>query len=309
MIKRIIEISQARTRLSIRLGQLIVNSEGNGETLIPCEDIGILLVEHPGTTYTHSVFTELLKYGAAVVLCGQNHHPAGLLLPLEGNTVQTEIFRRQIDAKEPLKKQLWKQIIQERITHQARIVGPDSSIYKDLLTLRKRVRSGDPENIEAQATKKFWSVYLPDLLFHRDTEGRPPNNLLNYGYIVMRAAVARALVSAGLHPSIGIHHRSKYNAFCLADDCLEAFRGFVEAKVREICLTSGVPFDSAQGRPLELSKDIKERLLEVLYQEVTIAGIAGPLMVGLHRTAASLARCFAGEQKQIDLPEMWPPRH
>jgi len=303
MIKRIVEISSARTRLSIKYGQLIIKEDNEHVASIPCEDIGVLLVDHQGTCYTHCVFTELLRCGAAVVLCGGNHHPAGMLLPIESNSVQTERFRQQIEAKEHVKKRLWKQIVQAKIKHQARLAGKDSEIYKSLMMLRERVRSGDPSNIEAQASRKFWPVYLQDIdsvstpqAFRRKINGAPPNNMLNYGYMVMRAAVARALCSAGLLPSFGIHHRNRYNAFCLADDIVEPFRGFVEAKVRDIYINNG-PVD-------DLDQHIKARLLEVLYEPVKIAGYEGPLMVGLHRVAASLQRCFAGQQKLLDLPEI-----
>ena len=296
MIKRIVEISQARTYLSIKFSQLIIKEGGEQVASIPCEDIGVLLVDHRGTTYTHSVFTELLEKGTAVVLCGENHHPSGLLLPLESNTLQTERFRIQIEAKEPVKKRLWKQIVRAKIKHQAKLAGRDSDIYRSLMTLRDRVRSGDPDNIEAQASRKFWPAYLQGEKFRRNINGQPPNNMLNYGYMVMRAAVARALCSAGLLPSLGIHHRNRYNAFCLADDMLEPFRGFVESKVRDICESEGVPD--------ELDQMIKARLLEVLYEPVVISGFKGPLMVGLHRTMASLQRCFAGEQKVLDLPKI-----
>ena len=294
MIKRIVEISSARTRLSIKYGQLIIKDNGEQVSSIPCEDIGVLLVDHQGTCYTHCVFTELLRCGTAVVLCGGNHHPTGMLLPIESNSVQTERFRRQIEAKEPVKKRLWKQIVQAKIKQQARLAGRDSDVYKSLMALRHRVRSGDPENMEAQASRKFWPVYLQDMTFRRDINGAPPNNMLNYGYMVVRAAVARALCSAGLLPSLGIHHRNRYNAFCLADDLIEPFRGFVESKVRDVYNNNG-PTD-------HLEQPTKARLLEVLYEEVNIGGFKGPLMVGLHRTMASLQRCFAGEQKQLDLP-------
>jgi len=305
MIKRVVEISSARTHLSIQYNQLIVKHEGYEVSRIPCEDIGGLLVDHQGTSYTHCVFTELLRCGAAIVLCGSNHHPAGMLLPIESNIMQTERFRHQIEAKEPVKKKLWQQIVRAKIKHQAKLTGKDSDIYKSLMTLRDRVRSGDPENIESQASRKFWPVYLADLTdsstslgmtFHRDIDGPPPNNMLNYGYMVMRAAVARALCSAGLLPCLGIHHRNRYNAFCLADDLLEPFRGFVEAKVRDICKEVGIPD--------KIDQVIKARILEVLYEPVKIGGFEGPLMVGLHRTAASLQRCFTGEQKSIDLPDL-----
>lgn len=296
MIKRIVEISSARTHLSIHYGQLLLKQEGEQVSSIPCEDIGVLLVDHRGVTYTHSVFTELLRCGAAVVLCGSEHHPAGMLLPIESNSVQTERFRQQIEAKEPVKKRLWKQIVKAKIKHQAKLVGKDSDVYRTLMTLRDRVRSGDADNIEAQASRKFWPVYLQEVTFRRDISGTPPNNMLNYGYMVMRAAVARALCSAGLLPSLGIHHRNRYNAFCLADDLLEPFRGFVESKVRDVYWDIG-PVD-------EIEQSTKAKLLEVLYEEANIAGFKGPLMVGLHRTMASLQRCFAGEQKFIDLPEI-----
>lgn len=296
MIKRIVEISSARTFLSVKHAQLVVKKNGTELSQIPCEDIGILLVDHIGTSYTHAVFTRLLDAGAAVVLCGGNHHPAGLLLPLESHSAQTERFRQQIDAKEPVKKRLWKQLVQAKIKHQARIVGPDSEVYPALVTLRKRVRSGDPQNIEAQASRKYWAAYLQDIEFRRDAEGKPPNNLLNYGYTVMRAAVARALCSAGLLPCLGLHHRNRYNAFCLADDLVEPFRGYVEAKVKEIVEGEGVPDD--------LTQDLKARLLEVLYETVVIGGCKSPLMVGLHRTMASLQRCFAGDQDRLELPDL-----
>ena len=296
MIKRIVEISRARTHLSIKYNQLIIKEEGRQVGSIPCEDIGVLLVDHSGVTYTHSVFTELLRNGAAVILCSGNHHPTGMLLPIESNTLQTERFRQQIEVKEPVKKRLWKQIVRAKIKHQAKLVGRDSDVYKSLMALRDRVRSGDPDNIEAQASRKFWPIYLQDEKFRRDINGTPPNNMLNYGYMVMRAAVARALCSAGLLPSLGIHHRNRYNAFCLADDMLEPFRGFVESKVREIC--------EGEGAASELDQRIKARLLEVLYEPIVIAGFKGPLMVELHRTMASLQRCFAGEQRFIDFPKL-----
>lgn len=296
MIKRIVEISESASNLKIRYGQLIISSNGQQKSCIPCEDIGVLLVDHQGVCYTHSVFTQLLHNGAAVVLCGVNHQPTGMLLPLESNVIQAERFRQQIDVKEPVKKKLWQQLIRAKIKHQAKIIGKDSEVYKSLMTFRERVRSGDPDNIEAQASRKYWPAFIGDANFHRDINGKSPNNLLNYGYMVMRAAVARALCSAGLLPCLGIHHHNRYNAFALADDVVEPFRGFVDAKVREI--VRGGDFDG------ELDQQTKAKLLEVLYEPVIITGIEGPLMVALHRTAASLARCFAGEQKEIELPQL-----
>ena len=189
MIKRVVEISSARTWLSVKYRQLVIKEDGEQLASIPCEDIGVLLVDHQGTSYTHCVLTELLRCGAAVVLCGGNHHPAGMLLPIESNTVQTERFRQQIEVKEPKKKRLWKQVVQAKIKHQAAVVGRDSDVYKPLMTLRSRVRSGDPSNIEAQASRKYWSAYLQDVTFHRNIDGPPPKPLETFDvHLVDRGA-------------------------------------------------------------------------------------------------------------------------
>lgn len=298
MIKRVVEISSARRHVSIQLNQLVIREDSQELGRIPCEDIGVLLVDHAGVSYTHSVFTALLEQGAAIVLCNGQHHPAGMLLPLEGHSTQTENYRQQIEAKEPLKKRLWQQLVQAKIAHQAAIAAYDQPTYRALKGMENRVRSGDPDNVEAQASKRYWASYLRQIEFKRSRDGGAPNNLLNYGYTVMRAAVARALCSAGLLPALGLHHRNKYNAFCLADDVVEPFRGFVERKVRAICESQADPDLSGD----ELTQELKATLLEVLYQETEIGGFKGPLMVGLHRTAASLQRCFAGEQKCLELP-------
>ena len=296
MIKKVIEVSQAKTFLSIRYGQLVVCQNRQEKAAIPCEDIGVLLVDNSGVTYTHSVFTKLLEMGAAIVLCNGTHHPTGMLLPIESNTVQSERFRSQINTKEPLKKRLWKQVVKAKIAHQASLIAENKKLHKALKSLRDRVRSGDPDNIESQAAKKFWGAYLQDVDFRRKRDGERPNHLLNYGYMVLRAAVARAICSAGLLPTLGIHHRNRYNAFCLADDMIEPFRGFVEERVRDICQTD--------THNIELDQHVKAALLEVLYTPVRIAGFKGPLMVGLHRTMASLSRCFENKQKKLDLPEL-----
>ena len=309
MLKRIVEISQARTYLSVRLGQLIIRHadqagkpgiRGEQVSQIPCEDIGLLIVDHVGTTYTHSVLLALLEVGAAVILCGADHLPAGLFLPVAANSVQTARLKDQLSAKLPLKKKLWKQIIQAKIRHQAAVLGPESSAYNGLLAMARQVRSGDPENLEAQAAKKYWKCYMSGFdCTRRDPRAAgPPNNMLNYGYMVVRAAVARALAGAGLCVSAGIHHHNKYNAFCLADDLVEPFRGYVERNVREI-------WESPNGDEDfdDLNQPVKARLLEVLYEPVVIGGQQGPLQVQLHRAAASLVKCFASERDRLDLPK------
>jgi CRISPR-associated protein Cas1 len=273
MIKRIVEISQGRCYLSVKNRQLVIRREDETESQIPLEDMGVLLIDNRATTYSHTALTELLGNNCAVVLSDNTHHPVGMLLPLAGNTTQTESFR-----------------------HQAKVVKQSEITHKALRAMAEKVRSGDPENLEAQASRKYWPVFLQDTLFRRDMNGMPPNNLLNYGYMVLRAAVARSLVCAGLLPTLGIHHRNRYNAYCLADDVIEPFRGFVDEKVRAICR---VKEDIAN-----LDQQTKAELIGILYQTVTIAGQSGPLMVGLHRTTASLERCYRGEQKKLELPEV-----
>jgi CRISPR-associated protein Cas1 len=296
MIQKVIEISRAGTHLSVKLGQLVVHQKDAPDRQIPCEDIGVLLVDHAGVTYTHTVFTALLDNGAAVVLCNGTHHPAGLFLPIDTHSTQNERFRCQIKAKEPVKKRLWQQLIRAKIAHQAHLIAEDEQTARVLRGLRDRVRSGDPDNVEAQASRRFWRAYLQNIEFRRRREGRHPNHLLNYGYMVLRAAVARTICSAGLLPTLGIHHRNRYNAYCLADDMIEPFRGFVEARVRDMC-------EGADGE-IDLDQHTKASLLEVLYEKVQISEFSGPLMVGLHRTMASLHRCFEGEQKQLELPQL-----
>ncbi len=305
MLKRIVEISQSGSYLSVRYGQLVIRRDGEQAGRIPCEDIGVLLVDHSGVTYTHTVFTELLSKGAAVVLCGGDHHPSGMFLPVESNSLQSERYRYQVEAKEPVKKRLWKQIVRAKIRHQACVLGRDNEQYSPLMGLREKVKSGDTSNVEAQASKRYWAEYFSDLTdpsaglgmttLRRDTNGSGVNILLNYGYMVLRASVARAICSAGLLPTLGLHHRNRYNAYCLADDMMEPFRGFVEKKVRTVC---------REGWVGELDQQTKAKLLEVLYEPVTIRDFKGPLMVALHRTTASLVRVFEGTQKEVDLPKL-----
>lgn len=330
MIKRTVEISQQPAHLTVRDGQLLILPRGDaidpspdckGEVQeggggaqprqrgvrarladeapaaasIPCEDIGVLLVEHPGCTYTHAALTTLLANDAAVVICGRDHLPAGMLLPIGQHTQVVPRIRQQIAMKRPLRKQLWKQVIQGKIRAQAGNFPAGSRTRSRLLALARGVRSGDPSNVEAQAAKSYWAGYremLADPGFSRDPDGAAPNNLLNYGYAVLRAAVARALVSAGLLPALGIHHHHRANAFALADDLLEPLRALVDERVMEL----------AREGQAALIPPVKAALLELLTAPVRTAGQSGPLMVGLHRYVASLVRCCEGETRRLDIP-------
>ena len=305
MIKRVVEISSEAMRLSVRNDQLLLRPAGDdsGETTtIPCEDISMLVIEHPRTTFTQSVVATLAEMGAAVVFCGRNHLPAALALPVSRNTEVVLRLYDQINASKPTCKQLWKQLVVGKIRAQARNLLAVPERHDRLKALADSVRSGDPSNVEAHAARIYWSAWLdaPDARsaesegspFRRDKNGDGINALLNYGYAILRAAVGRAIVIAGLTPAMGIHHHNRSNAFALADDLLEPLRPLVDAAVQHI-VWSG---------QFELDKAAKTTLLGLLYRTVTLDDRSGPLMVILHRYTASFVRCLRGEQKQLAIP-------
>ena len=301
MIKRTIEISSAPAHLTTQRRQLLLKRDGQTVASVPCEDLGMVIVDHPGTTYSHAALTSLLDFDAALVVCGRDHLPKGMLLPFADHSQVVWRIDEQISASAPLKKRLWKQLVQAKITAQADNLKKNSSPWRKLQQLARDVRSGDTSNREAQAAKVYWSAWLvnPDvetpqaeLSFRRHPDGVFPNSLLNYGYAILRAAVARALVSAGLLPALGLHHSNRSNAFCLADDLLEPFRPMVDDRVREL-FWSGCT---------ELDRESKQALLELLTLPVVTADQSGPLMVALHRMAASLVKCYEGTGKLLEIP-------
>jgi len=297
MIKRILEISSGPARLSVAYRQLLIEREGQEKTTVPCEDIGVLLVDHPAVSYTHAVFTTLAEAGAAVVLCAASHNPSGLVLPLEGNTVQTERFGVQLAASLPLKKRLWQALITAKIRMQAAVLksatGEDGGLY----AVATRVRSGDPDNCEAQAAQRYWPRLLgPE--FRRRRDGPPPNLLLNYGYTVFRAAAARAACAAGLLPIVGIHHHNRSNALCLADDLVEPYRPYVDWRIRRL-----VDHRAQVG---ELDRETKAALLSLFNEIIPIGGQRSPLLLAFHSTAASLGNSFRQGEAVLALPEGLP---
>lgn len=300
MIKRTLEISREPAHLAVRNRQLVLKRDGQEVGSVPCEDIGLVMVDHPQTTYTHSALAQLAASDAAVVLCGHDHLPVAMLLPLADHSQVVWRLRDQLDVSKPLQKQLWSQLVVAKIEAQARNLPADSSPHKKLMALARQVRSGDPTNVEAQAAKIYWAHWLGDASpaqldtepFRRDPAGAGLNGFLNYGYAVVRASIARAIVAAGLLPSLGIHHRNRSNAFCLADDLLEPFRPLVDDCVREM---------ARQGYE-ELNQPAKAELLNLLVQPMQLGDQKGPLMVMLHRLVASLVRCFAGESKRLEIP-------
>ncbi len=289
--------------LSMRNAQLIVKkidgvTQEEITKTVPIEDIGVVVLEDRQITITNGALDALLQNNCAVITCDEKHMPAGLLLPLEGHTVQSERFRMQIDASLPLKKQLWQQTVQAKIHNQASVLKRLYGIeVRGMIAWSNSVKSGDSENLEGRAAAYYWkNMFIDADVFKRDREGDAPNNLLNYGYAILRAVVARALVASGLLPTLGIHHHNRYNAFCLADDIMEPYRPYVDELVTQI-LHSGVDCS-------ELTTDLKRQLLIIPVVEVTIGGQRSPLMNAVSQTTASLAKCYMGELRKILYPEM-----
>jgi len=293
VIKRTLEISRDPAYLSVSLDQLQIKREDHPPASIPCEDIGVVLVDHPQVTYTHGALVKLAESDAVVVVCGKNHLPVALVMPIADHSQVVWRVNEQIAVGKPLRKQLWKQLVQAKVRAQAAVLPPDSAARRKLLALARQVRSGDPENVEARAARVYWGCWLPDRPFRRDPDGDDLNPLLNYGYAVVRAAVARAIVAAGLLPSLGLKHCHRANAFCLADDLMEPLRPLVDDRVRRLSL-EGVE---------RVDQQSKASLLELLSEEVAFLGERGPLMVNLHRFVASLVRCYRGEDERLAIPQ------
>jgi CRISPR-associated protein Cas1 len=236
-----------------------------------------------------------MEHNVAFVCCDATHHPAGMMLNLEGNSLQSRIFRVQVEASQPLKKQLWQQTVSAKIANQATLLRIQKAPFRLLEELSARVKSGDSDNAEATAAAHYWKVLFPDFLeFRREREGAPPNNLLNYGYAILRAMVARALVGSGLLPALGIFHRNQYNAFCLADDVMEPYRPFVDRLVCEIIRQN--------GRFLDMTPSMKKLLLGIPAMDVRLEGRNSPLMGAVARTTASLVRCYEGSSRKLLYP-------
>lgn len=266
------------------------------EVTRPIEDIGVVVLSHKQITITSGALEALLENNCAVITCDSKNMPVGLLLPLVGNTTQNERFRDQLNASQPLRKQLWQQTMQCKIRNQAAVLRQCSDAEtKCMQAWANDVRSGDPENLEARAAVYYWKSlfgHIPN--FIRDRDGVAPNNLLNYGYAILRAVVARSLVASGLLPTLGIHHHNRYNAYCLADDIMEPYRPYIDRLVYDIT--------EQYGADVELSKDIKAELLSIPTLDVVIDGKRSPLMIATSQTSSSLYKCFSGELRKIAYP-------
>ena len=293
MIKRTLFISNPY-HLSLKNKQLQVSERGGIPIKsAPIEDIGFLVLDHPQISFTMKLVEALSEQNVATVFCDSKHMPSSMLLPLDSHYIQSELFRAQISATEPLKKILWKQTIEAKIRNQARLLHKLEKNSLQLKTIAKTIKSGDSDNREGFAARIYWSALLGKE-FVRDRFGEPPNNFLNYGYILLRSAVARALAGSGLLATLGIHHRNRYNAFCLADDIMEPYRPYVD----EIAFGLNQKFPAT----ILLEKEHKAELLKLMARDVKIGDNKRPLMIALSQTTASLARCFAGEQRKISYP-------
>lgn len=301
--------------LSLRMGQIVIKfpevernpdlperMKQETEVTKPIEDIGIVILDNKRITITQGLLEALLENNCAVITCDSHSMPVGLMLPLYGNSTQNERFREQLEASLPLRKQLWQQTIKAKIENQAAVLASYSKVStKAMERWANDVRSGDPENIEGRAAAYYWKNVFSEFKqlagFTRDRNGIPPNNLLNYGYAILRAIVARGLVSSGMLPTLGIHHHNRYNAYCLADDIMEPYRPYVDQLVLSIV-------SECEPDDMELTKEVKFKLLGIPTIEVTVNGKRSPLMVAVTQTTASLYKCFSGELRRIAYPEM-----
>ncbi len=274
--------------------QLVITSETKNRT-IPIEDVGYVIIDHHEVYISMPALNKLINNNCACIVCDEKHLPNGMLLNLNSHHIQQEIFKHQIDASAPLKKQLWQQTVIEKITNQGLLLQTITGCENKFEYLASKVLSGDTSNMEGVAAGFYWKSFFT-MEFKRERLGNYPNNFLNYGYAILRAATARALSGSGLLNTLGIHHKSKYNAFALADDIMEPFRPLVDEAVYTIMQH----YDEQ-----ELTTEIKSILLEVLTRTVYFKTEQSPLMVALQKTASSLQQCYCGERKKIKYPKLW----
>lgn len=293
MIKRSLLVEN-KTTITAKNLQLVLKSEIR-ESTIPIEDIGFLLIDNSETYLSIPAMNLLIENNTAVIVCNTNHLPNGMFLNLNSHHIQQEIFKNQIDASVPLKKQLWQHTIVEKITNQGILLEKITGNKNSFPFLATKVLSGDSTNMEGVAASQYWKSFFKTN-FKRERFGDYPNNFLNYGYAILRAATARALSGSGLLNTLGIHHKSKYNAFALADDIMEPFRPIVDEKVYEIMQS----FEEQ-----ELNTQIKSELLQILTRTVYFKEEKSPLMVALQKTASSLQQCYTGDRKKIKYPKLW----
>lgn len=292
---RVVDFSMEGARLSVRFGQLVIDTDDDARLTIPLAEIGVLMLTHGRVTTTQAVLRGMMEAGGAVVVCDERFMPCGMMLPLAAHGTQTPRILAQAEASKPTRKRLWKQVVQEKIRAQALVLGLARGSSMGLGEMAKRVRSGDPENVEAQAAARYWPRLFGDVNFRRRRDADDQNKLLNYGYAVIRAAMGRAICAAGLHPTLGIHHHARGNAWCLADDLMEPYRALVDEVVVELV---GLYGDSGP-----LDKEAKGRLAGLLVMPLMCDGEGRTVQETMSRVAGSLVRVYLGEGERLEYPE------
>jgi len=294
MIGRIVEVADDRRHLSMNRGFMVVHdTEAGGKEMgqIPLDDIAAVIANAHGLSYTNNLLVALTERGAPFVLCAANHNAVGMLLPVEGNYQQAHRIEAQIGASQPTHKRMWAAVVRAKLEQQAAALGAAGASTAPLLALVRKVRSGDPENIEAQGARRYWGLLFGEN-FRRDRDAGGINGMLNYGYTVLRACTARSVVAAGLHPSIGLHHSNDNNAMRLVDDLMEPFRPMVDLKVWQL----------QRGGECEVTPPCKRALVRTLFDDMQTDVGATPVMVCTQKLAVSLAQVYTGERDKLDLP-------
>jgi CRISPR-associated protein Cas1 len=294
MIGRIVEVADDRRHLFMSRGFMVVqDTEGERKELgqVPLDDIAAVIANAHGLSYTNNLLVALAERGAPFVLCAANHNAVGMLLSLDGNHYQAKRIEAQIAANQPTHKRLWAAIVRSKLEQQAAALEAVGKPIAPLAALVAKVKSGDPENLEAQGAKRYWCLLFGDS-FRRDQEAGGINSLLNYGYTVLRAATARAVVAAGLHPSIGLHHSNDSNAMRLVDDVMEPFRPVIDLKVWQLQAQS-------EGH---ITPETKRALVRTLYDDMQTSHGSTPVMVCIQKLAVSLAQVYLGEREKLELP-------
>lgn len=294
MIGRIVEVADDRRHLFLSRGFLVVqDTEGERKELgqVPLDDVAAVIANAHGLSYTNNLLVALAERCAPFVLCAANHNAVGMVLPIDGNYQQAKRFDAQIAANQPLIKRLWAEIVKSKLQQQAAALEATGAPFIPLSALVRKVRSGDPDNFEAQGARRYWGLLFGDD-FRRDQQGAGLNAMLNYGYTILRAATARAVVAAGLHPTIGLHHSNEGNALRLVDDLMEPFRPMIDLKVWQL---------QKQGEG-QISPESKRALVRTLYDDMQTSAGATPVMVCAQKLAISLAQVFMGEKDKLDLP-------
>ena len=294
MIGRVVEVADDRRYLFVSRGFMVVQeTEGERKELgqVPLDDIAAVIANAHGLTYSNNLLVSLAERGAPFVLCGANHNAVGMILPIDGNFQQAKRFDAQLAASKPIHKRMWAEIVRVKLTQQASVLEAVGAPPVPLISLVGKVRSGDPDNIEAQGARRYWPLIFGDD-FRRDQDGDGLNGLLNYGYTVYRAAMARAIVAAGLHPTLGIHHCNEGNAMRLVDDLIEPFRPMVDLLVWQL----------HRREENEVAPNTKHALVHSLYNDMQTDSGVTPAMVCMQRLAVSVAQVYLGEREKLDLP-------